>query len=346
MELKGEQVVLAVVEDKDLKEEASVIVTIDEEKNLKEEAAVVPPSASSFSDLFSFADAEDVILVRLAFIMSALSGMNQPAQLIIFGSILNSFGVTSNTTSRDDQIKQVSFLAIMYAVVGAQQLLTNWSQTAFMTTAAGRQVKRIRERFLEALLRQPVGYFDQNDQGVLSASVMTDTSLVEEGLGEKLALAFQFSMAFIAGLAVALYYNYQLSLLIFGAIPILFILLGVVISILTVKSKAETDAGNAASSVATQTFGSIRTIFSLGLESNQRAQYEKLLNVAESAGASRWQVQGFLIGAVNFLLWLFYASGLYFGAYLISSNMKSDPTNCTYYWNGTTGSLHSPDANK
>jgi ATP-binding cassette subfamily B (MDR/TAP) protein 1 len=210
MELKDEQVVVAVAEEKDLRE-ATTVIAIADEKGPNEEAAVTP-AASSFSELFSFADAEDVILVRLAFIMSALSGMNQPAQLIIFGSILNSFGVTSNTTSRDEQIKQVSFLAIMYAVVGAQQLLTNWSQTACMTAAAGRQVKRIRERFLEALLRQPVGFYDQNDQGVLSASVMTDTSLVEEGLGEKLALAFQFSMAFIAGIAVALYYNYQLNM--------------------------------------------------------------------------------------------------------------------------------------
>ena len=50
-------------------------------------AAVV--ESASFSDLFSLSDASDAAFTRIALSMAILSGLNQPAQLIIFGSILN-----------------------------------------------------------------------------------------------------------------------------------------------------------------------------------------------------------------------------------------------------------------
>jgi hypothetical protein len=40
---------------------------------------------------------------------------------------------------------------------------------------------------------------------------MESTLLIQDGLGEKLALAVQFSCSFVFGLAVALYYCWQVG---------------------------------------------------------------------------------------------------------------------------------------
>ena len=309
-------------------------------------AAVV--ESASFSDLFSLSDASDAAFTRIALSMAILSGLNQPAQLIIFGSILNSFGATTDTdpgAERDRQIRQVNFLSIMYLVVGIQQFLTNFLQTACIQAAASRQIKRLRVAFLEALVRLPVSFYDANDQGALASSVMTDTMVVEDGLGEKPVLAFQFIVAFAAGLAVALYYCWKLALLILGGIPLVFAVIGVVIGVLISSQAQESAASNAASSLATEVFSAVRTILALGVETKEESRYSSLIDQTEVAGIKKWQAQGITVGSINGLMWLLYAAGLYFGAWLISEDMMRDPQNCTYKVDAF-GKLVVPDSSK
>jgi ABC-type multidrug transport system fused ATPase/permease subunit len=54
----------------------------------------------------------------------------------------------------------------------------------FQSYAAGRQTKRIREKYFEALLRKEVSYFDVNNQGAISVSVMDATLVIQEALGK------------------------------------------------------------------------------------------------------------------------------------------------------------------
>ena len=45
--------------------------------------------------------------------------------------------------------------------------------------------------------------------GSLASSIMETTMVIQDGLGEKFALAVQFVSSFVFGLAVALYYSWQ-----------------------------------------------------------------------------------------------------------------------------------------
>jgi ATP-binding cassette subfamily B (MDR/TAP) protein 1 len=177
----------------------------------------------SLFEILSFADDTDCTLMSIGFFMACLSGLNQPAQLIIFGSLLDSF----NGSTKSDSTKAVSFLALMYLVVAIQIFITNFLQTACMSAASGRQAKRMREVYFRALLRQSIAYYDCRDQGALATSVMERTLVIQDGLGEKLALGVQFTMAFFAGLAVAFYYVWQLALLMVGVVPVLTVLIGI-----------------------------------------------------------------------------------------------------------------------
>jgi len=48
---------------------------------------VAQPSAS-FAELFQFSDLKDRLCISVGLFTAVLSGLNQPAQLIIFGSVL------------------------------------------------------------------------------------------------------------------------------------------------------------------------------------------------------------------------------------------------------------------
>jgi ABC-type multidrug transport system fused ATPase/permease subunit len=83
----------------------------------------------------------------------------------------------------------VSFLSIIYAVIGVQMLLSSFLQMACICESAGRQTKTLRERYFGALLRQDIAFFDVNDRAALATSIMERT------------LVFQVSLLTIAPLA-------------------------------------------------------------------------------------------------------------------------------------------------
>lgn len=220
--------------------------------------AVLAPA--SFADILRFSTPRDTCCMALGLFTAFISGANQPAQLIIFGSILDAF----NSGNGSDVAKQVSFLAIIYLLLGIQMWVTNFTQTASLTYFAGNTTKRIRELYFAALLKQNIAYFDENDQGVLSTSVIETTLLIQDGLGEKLGLAVQSISAFVCGIIVAVYYVWQLALLICATVPVILVLMTSLLTVMSKQSEASNAAYNGAGSVAQETLGAIRTIFSLG----------------------------------------------------------------------------------
>ena len=114
----------------------------------------------SILELFRYADDKDKIAVSIGFFTAFISGINQPAQLIVFGSLLNSFNVSSS----EDSTNKVSFLALLYLILGIQMFLTQFLQTSCVTYAASKQVKRMRQEYFASLLKQEIGFFDGENQ--------------------------------------------------------------------------------------------------------------------------------------------------------------------------------------
>ena len=165
--------------------------------------------------ILRYASCKDVAMYAAAFVTVMVSGLNQPAQLIIFGNLLDSF----NTADTAEAVRLVHFFALMYAVVGIQQLITITLQTALATRVAAAQARRCREKYFAAVLSRPISWFDQSDQGAVGASVLESTLAIQDGLGEKLTTALQGVFAFVFGLAVSLYYAWSLALVSVGALP-------------------------------------------------------------------------------------------------------------------------------
>lgn len=62
--------------------------------------------------------------------------------------------------------------AYYYSGIGAGVLFAAYMQVSFWTLAAGRQVKRIRQEFFHAVMRQEIGWFDVNDVGELNSRLV------------------------------------------------------------------------------------------------------------------------------------------------------------------------------
>ena len=107
------------------------------------------------SEFTRFIGDEDYIYLFIAIFFAALSGCSQPAQLVIFGNVLDAFNSGGDVTS------QINLLAGLYCVVGTITFITSSIQTRAVTVFAGNVMKRARKQYFESLIRKPVSFFGQ-----------------------------------------------------------------------------------------------------------------------------------------------------------------------------------------
>ena len=96
--------------------------------------------------------------------------------------------------------------------------------------------KRIREKYLRAILRQEIAYFDKVGAGEVATRIQTDTrtffsigrsfffnstsvDLVQQGISEKVALIVTFLAAFVTGFALAYARSWRLALALTSMLP-------------------------------------------------------------------------------------------------------------------------------
>lgn len=135
------------------------IVMVDNKSFTATSASV--STEGSIYNLLRVASLVDKLYLVVGVTTAVLSGANQPANLILFGNVLNSF----NTASSQQQNSMVTLLALLYVAVAVQMFITQFLQTVTMTTLAANQTIKLRKAYFQSLLRQPVSFFDAEDQG-------------------------------------------------------------------------------------------------------------------------------------------------------------------------------------
>ncbi|KAF9598654.1 hypothetical protein IFM89_029904 [Coptis chinensis] len=93
-----------------------------------------------------------------------------------------------------------------------------WSRTS------ERQVLRICYKYLEAVLRQEVAFFDSQEATTLEIinSISKDTSLIQEVLSEKVPIFLMHTSVFMSGLAFSINFSWRLTLV---ALPLMILLI-------------------------------------------------------------------------------------------------------------------------
>ena len=61
---------------------------------------------------------------------------------------------------------------------------------------------KIRERYLEACLRQNIAFFDQIGAGEVTTRITADTNLIQDGISEKVGITFAALATFISAFVI------------------------------------------------------------------------------------------------------------------------------------------------
>ncbi|KAI8078647.1 P-loop containing nucleoside triphosphate hydrolase protein [Halteromyces radiatus] len=273
--------------------------------------------------LFRYSDNRDKFLICIAILCSAGVGALQPAAIIIFGTFLDRITTTIALTPPIDgaPIDYIAttlpvILILVYMAIGI--LVASYAAQTLWIITGENQTRRIRMKYLHAILRQDMAWFDASKEGSLTTRLTSDTQLIQEGLSEKFGLFVSSIAQFISGIVVGFTGDWLLSLVIIATFPILAIaaaIMGVLVTRYTTKAQdAYADAGQ----VAEQAFGGIRTVSAFNMEHHFVTRYLRELKKATYAGVKRAVVFG--LGSAIFLFVFFstYALSFWYGSTLVN----------------------------
>jgi ABC-type multidrug transport system fused ATPase/permease subunit len=170
-----------------------------------------------YSKLYMYANSGDIMLMVLGTLCAMINGATLPLMTIAFGDILDSFvnyQFLPNPSQADkDNLLETSTRAVLFFVwIGVAAFVASYGQLCFWMMAGERQAKRIRHSYFAAVLRQDIGWFDENTTGALTTRMIADSTTIQEGISEKISLMVQFLTTFIAGFVIAFVKGWRLAL--------------------------------------------------------------------------------------------------------------------------------------
>ncbi|XP_069915959.1 phosphatidylcholine translocator ABCB4 isoform X1 [Oryctolagus cuniculus] len=281
--------------------------------------------------LFRYSDWQDKLFMLLGTIMAIAHGSGLPLMMIVFGEMTDKFVNTAENFSFPVNFslsllnpgrileEEMTRYAYYYSGLGAGVLLAAYIQVSFWTLAAGRQIKKIRQKFFHAILRQEIGWFDINDTTELNTRLTDDISRISEGIGDKVGMFFQAVATFFAGFIVGFIRGWKLTLVIMAISPILGLSAAVWAKILSAFSDKELAAYAKAGAVAEEALGAIRTVIAFGGQNKELERYQKHLENAKKIGIKKAISANISMGIAFLLIYASYALAFWYGSTLVIS---------------------------
>eukprot|EP01025_Chloroclados_australasicus_P040714 TRINITY_DN4266_c0_g1_i9.p2 TRINITY_DN4266_c0_g1~~TRINITY_DN4266_c0_g1_i9.p2 ORF type:complete len:248 (+),score=15.29 TRINITY_DN4266_c0_g1_i9:85-744(+) len=118
------------------------------------------PSINYFS-LYRYADRVDIVLIIFGFLGAVVNGLTLPAFTVIFGELVNELGEDSPNLT-----EQVNDLALYFVYLAIVSWAASYFEVGFWMWSGARQAATIRKKYLQAILKQDITFFDRYDYHV------------------------------------------------------------------------------------------------------------------------------------------------------------------------------------
>lgn len=281
-----------------------------------------PPTSVPFRALFRFADATDRALYAGACVSAACNGAIFPLFALTIGGVFNSLGGAASLSAVVDRLQRY---ALYFLLLGIGALLFTFGEHALAAASSERQVRRMREAYFAALLRQPLAWHDTGAPGEAAAHLAEDTLLIQAGMGERATEVLHFLVTALVGVAIGLARDAALAGVVLAFVPLI-VASGALLRVCTLRlERRSQDAYARAGDAANEALGAVRTVAACGAEAAEAARYAAHLDAARAAGVSKGWWVGAGVGLFYVSLFAAYAVSLRYGAARVVQSRRDDP---------------------
>ncbi|XP_065880631.1 ABC transporter B family member 13-like [Euphorbia lathyris] len=273
------------------------------------------PSVSFFG-LFFAADKLDYLLMFLGSFGACLHGAALPVFFIFFGHMIDSLGKLAHNPHK--MSSQVSQQALHLVYLGLVIFASAWAGVAFWMQTGERQTARLRLKYLEAILRKDMNFFDTEaaDSNIIY-HISSDAILVQDAIGDKTGHTMRYLSQFVVGFGIGFASVWQLTLVTLGVVPLIAIAGGAYTIIMSTLSEKGEAAYAEAGKLAEEVISQIRTVYSFVGEDKAIESYSKSLKNALKLGKKSGAAKGIGVGFTYGLLFCAWALLLWYASILV-----------------------------
>ncbi|KAG2226169.1 hypothetical protein INT45_003314 [Circinella minor] len=297
--------------------------------------------------LFRFATKLELLMIIIAATCSLGVGALQPVMIVFFGQFMDDLGgaVSGAATMTPEQMANFSLLdlthdlILVFVYLGTGALVGAYIAQSFWIVTGENQVRRIRQRYVHAILRQDLGWFDKSEEGSLTTRLAADTQLIQDGISEKCGVLLQSLGAFITGFVIAFVKGWNLAVIILATMPVLAACGGAIGYFITKFTLQTQDAYAEAGAIAEQVFSGIRTVFSFSLQNRFALRYEEKLVKARIVGVKRGIHLGLGFACFLFVLFATYGLSFWYGGKLVGDGKMTGATVLIVFFSMIIGAM-------
>ncbi|KAG0587384.1 hypothetical protein KC19_2G160800 [Ceratodon purpureus] len=274
--------------------------------------------AVSIFRLFAFADPLDYLLMFIGSVGAACHGCALPVYILFFGKMLDGFGTNANNPDKTaDTVGQ--YALDMFYVVAIVVCFSSWAEVAAWMQTGERQAARMRVRYLQAVLKQDITFFDTDTArtGNIMSSISSDTFLVQNAISEKMGNFIHYIATFIAGFAIGFSLIWKLSLVTLAVVPVIAMAGGFFAYTTTNLTSQSQQAYAEAGAIADQSIAQVRTVYSFVGEQKATESYSGALHRSLKLGYQTGLAKGLGLGIVYSVMFCCWALLLWYGGELV-----------------------------
>ncbi|XAR51801.1 Xenobiotic-transporting ATPase [Bertholletia excelsa] len=271
----------------------------------------------SVRSIFMHADGADLLLMFLGLIGAVGDGVSMPAILFVTSKLMNNIGDASVSVA-DSFSHNINKNALALCYVACVQWVACFLEGYCWARTAERQASRMRARYLKAVLRQDVVYFDLHvtSTSEVITSVSNDTVVIQDVISDKVPMFLMNLSTFIGAYIAAFAMLWKLAIVGFPFVLLLVIpglMYGRALMGIAGKMREEY---NKAGAVVEQAISAVRTVYSFVGENKTISEYSSALQGTAKLGLRQGLAKGLAVGSngIVFAIWSFMA---YYGSRMV-----------------------------
>ncbi|KAF2452301.1 ATP-binding cassette transporter ABC4 [Lineolata rhizophorae] len=293
------------------------------EKDIVKKQLDVPDVKVGFVKLYRYSTRNDLIIISASALCAIVGGALLPLMTILFGELAGTFqGFFYGSTTKSHFNSELTRFTLYFVYLAIGEFVMVYIATVGFIYTGEHVAQKIREHYLEAILRQNIAFFDMLGAGEITTRITSDTNLIQDGMSEKVGLTLTAVATFITAFIIAFIKYWKLTLILSSTVfAIVFIMGGSSSFIMKWNAKA-LESYAVGGTVAEEVLSSIRNATAFSTQNKLARQYDGHLKVAEGWGLKMQSGLGMMLAGMMTVVYLNYGLSFWQGSrYLVQGEI-------------------------
>lgn len=218
---------------------------------------------------------------------------------------------------------EVARFTLFYVYLAIAEFVAIYVATVGFMMTGECITQRLREKYLTAILRQNMAFFDTLGAGEITTRITSDTNLIQDAISGKLALTLSAVATFGAAFIVSFVKSWRLALVLSSAIVAIVGSMSIGATFMVKYTKQSLVASGSGATVAEEAISSVRHVTAFGIQEKLARKYASHLMKAQKSGLKSRIALAFMIAVMNCIIFWTYGLAFWQGSrFLVAGDIN------------------------